>query len=403
MVHKQAQAVSGGRISARARSVPPSKIRRMFNMAERMPGVINLAVGQPDFATPPHIVTAAKTAMDEGHTRYTHSLGIIELRHAIAEKVRTTNGLPADEAWVAITVGAMEGLMLSLLTSLDTGDEVLLPNPGYTNFIGQVLLTGAVPVFYSLQPPDFQVDGAALSTLITDQTRAILVCSPANPTGAVLSRKSLDAVAALARQHDLLVYSDETYEALIYDGDHRSIGSFPGMADRTMSIYSFSKAYAMTGWRVGYIVAPPDVIQAMNVLQEHVVSCATSVSQYAALAALQGSQRCVDEMRAIYNQRRLYITQALNQLEGITCSLPRGAFYAFAETKQVSPSADALADWLLEEARVAVVPGTAFNTGGEGFLRFSYAASTEVLEAAIDRIDVALQRASHTRSTIQHV
>jgi aminotransferase len=387
-------------VAARALTVPPSKIRRVFNHAERIPGVVNLGVGQPDFATPSHIRAAAWAAMEAGHTRYTHTLGIPALRQRIAEKARAINGLPADEEWVVVTVGAMEGLILSLLTTLDPDDEVLIPNPGYTNFIGQVLLAGATPVSYPLQPPDYQVDIAALRPLITDRTRAILLCSPANPTGAVLGQATLEAVAAVAQERDLLVYSDETYEALIYDGEHVSIGSLPGMAERTISIFSFSKAYAMTGWRVGYIVAPPDLVRAMNVLQEHIVSCASSVSQYAALAALEGPQDCVAEMRAVYDRRRRYIVAALNQLEGIACPIPRGAFYAFPDIRRLSPSADAFADWLLEEAGVATIPGTAFNTGGEGFLRISYAASMEALQEGINRIAAVLDRIPRKQSAI---
>jgi aminotransferase len=378
--------------SARASSVPPSKIRRMFNLAERLPAVVNLAVGQPDFATPQHIVAAAKAATDAGHTRYTNALGLIELRQAIAEKVNAENGMHADSDWVAVTVGAMEGLLLTMMATLDPGDEVLIPNPGYTNFVGQVILAGANPVFYPLRSPDFQIEVEGLRRHITNRTRAILLCSPANPTGAVLSRESLEAVSSLARERDIMVYSDETYEALVYDGVHLSIGSFPGMADRTVSVFSFSKAYAMTGWRVGYVVAPPDLIHTMNVLQEHIVSCASSVSQHAALAALRGPQDCILEMRAIYNQRRRYIVEALNQLEGVVCPLPGGAFYVFAGISRLCTSSDAFADWLLEDAGVATVPGTAFNSGGEGFLRISFAASMETLHDAVGRIGEAIPR-----------
>jgi aspartate/methionine/tyrosine aminotransferase len=362
----------------------------MFNLAEHTPGAINLAVGQPDFATPTHIVDAAKEALDLGYTRYTHSLGIPPLREAIAQKALAQNGLEVDSSWVAVTVGAMEGLILSMLTTLDPGDEVLIPNPGYTNFIGQVLLAGATPITYPVRPPDFQVDTNILRSLISDRTRAILLCSPSNPTGAVLSRENLEAVAAVVREYQLLVYSDETYEALTYDGNHQSIGALPGMVEATISIFSFSKAYAMTGWRVGYVVGPPDVIETMNYLQEHMVSCASSVSQYAALAALEGPQDCVEEMVATYKERREYIVTALNHLRGVSCPMPSGAFYAFADVSQLHDSSDDLADSLLERARVATVPGTAFNSGGEGFLRISYAASVEVLEEAMDRIGRAL-------------
>jgi len=379
------------RISARARSVPASKIRRMFNLAEPMADVVSLAIGQPDFPTPAHIVAAAKAAMDRGHTRYTHGLGIPELRAAIAEKVRGRNGLTVDADCVAVTVGAMEGLILTLLATLDAGDEVLIPNPGYTNFMGQVLMVGATPISYPVVPPDFHIDIAALRGSITERTRVIILCTPANPTGAVLSLDNLQEVAAVAREHDLLVLSDETYEALVYDGHHVSIGGLPGMLDSTVSVFSFSKAYAMTGWRIGYVVAPHDLIQTMSVLQENVVSCASSVSQYAALAALEGPQTCVQEMLDIYNQRRHYMVDALNQMDGVQCPMPSGAFYAFPDISQLSASSDALADRLLRQAHVATVPGTAFNTRGEGFLRLSYATSMDTLQEAMERLHAGIQ------------
>jgi len=381
------------RISARARSVPASKIRRMFNMAEPMADVVSLAIGQPDFPTPAHIVAAAKAALDRGHTRYTHGLGISELRAAIAEKVRGRNGLTVDADCVAVTVGAMEGLILTLLTTLDAGDEVLIPNPGYTNFMGQVLMVGATPISYPVVPPDFHIDIAALRASITERTRVIILCTPANPTGAVLSLDNLQEVAAVAREHDLLVLSDETYEALVYDGHHVSIGGLPGMLDSTVSVFSFSKAYAMTGWRIGYVVAPHDLIQTMSVLQENVVSCASSVSQYAALAALEGPQDCVREMLDIYNQRRHYMVDALNQMDGVRCPMPSGAFYVFPDISQLSASSVDLADRLLRQAHVATVPGTAFNTRGEGFLRLSYATSMDTLQEAMERLHAGIQAA----------
>jgi aspartate/methionine/tyrosine aminotransferase len=379
-------------VSNRGLSIPPSKIRRMFNRAATMPDVVNLAVGQPDFDTPPHIIAAAERAMARGFTRYTYGLGIPELRAAIADKARNRNGLPIDQGWVGVTVGAMEALILAMFTTLDPGDEVLIPNPGYTNFEGQLLLAGAIPVSYPLDPPDYSVDRAVLTSLITDRTRAILVCSPSNPTGAVLGLDSMVALASVAREHGLLVYSDETYEDLIYEGSHYSIAALPDMAERTVSVFSFSKTYAMTGWRVGYLVAPPPLISAMNILQEHIVSCASSVSQYAALAALTESQDCVAEMREQYDERRHFLVTALDALPGISCPTPHGAFYAFPDISGLATSSDEFADWLLQEAHVALVPGSAFNTRGEGFVRISYAASLPKLREAVERLAAALDR-----------
>jgi aminotransferase len=381
-----------GWVSERALSVPPSKIRRMFNRAAELPDVINLAVGQPDFDTPPHVLEAARRAAERGETKYTHGLGIPALREATAEKVRTRNHIPVEYGSMAITVGAMEGIILAMLTVLQPGDEVLIPDPGYTNFAGQVLLAGATPVSYGLEPPDYGIDEAALHAQLSDRTRAILLCSPSNPTGAVLDRASIETVARIAQEHNLLVFSDETYEDLIYEGEHVSIGSLPGMAERTVSIFSFSKTFAMTGWRVGYVAAPPEVITTMNALQEHVVSCASSVSQHAALAALTGPQDCVVEMRTTYDRRRRRLVDALNAIDGFSCPLPRGAFYVFPDISAIDPSADTFADWVLDEARVAIVPGTAFNTRGEGHVRISYAASQEALDGGLERIKAALAR-----------
>jgi aminotransferase len=381
-----------GWVSERALSVPPSKIRRMFNRAAELPDVINLAVGQPDFDTPPHVLEAARRAAERGETKYTHGLGIPALREATAEKVRTRNHIPVEYGSMAITVGAMEGIILAMLTVLQPSDEVLIPDPGYTNFAGQVLLAGATPVSYGLEPPDYDIDEAALRAHVSDRTRAILLCSPSNPTGAVLDRASIETAARIAQEHNLLVFSDETYEDLIYEGEHVSIGSLPGMAERTVSIFSFSKTFAMTGWRVGYVAAPPEVITTMNALQEHVVSCASSVSQHAALAALTGPQDCVVEMRTTYDRRRRRLVDALNAVDGFSCPLPRGAFYVFPDISAIDPSADTFADWVLDEARVAIVPGTAFNTRGEGHVRISYAASQEALDGGLERIKAALER-----------
>jgi aminotransferase len=381
-----------GWVSQRALSVPPSKIRRMFNRAAELPDVINLAVGQPDFDTPRHVLEAARRAAEDGHTKYTHGLGIPELREAAAHKVRTRNAIPVERDWMAITVGAMEGIILAMLTVLQPGDEVLIPDPGYTNFAGQVLLAGATPVSYGLEPPDYEINEAVLRASLSERTTAILLCSPSNPTGAVLDRRSIEIVAKIAIEHDLLVFSDETYEDLIYEGEHLSIGSLPGMAERTVSIFSLSKSFAMTGWRVGYVAAPPEVITTMNALQEHVVSCASSVSQHAGLAALTGPLDCVIEMRTVYDRRRRWLVDALNAIDGFTCPLPRGAFYVFPDISAIDPSADHFADWVLDEARVAIVPGTAFNTRGEGHVRISYAASLEALEGGLERIEAALAR-----------
>ncbi len=384
------------RAGARARGVPPSLIRHMFDLAQDVPGAISLAVGEPDFPTPPHIVEAGQAALRDGWTRYSPNAGYRELREAIAEKLRKVNGLEVDPGTqVFVTVGAMEALMLTFLTALDSGDEVLVTDPCYCNYVSQLRLAGAVPVFVPTDPSrGYLPEADGLQAAITPRTRAILLNSPANPTGAVYPRDLLRAIAELAVRHDLLLVSDEAYEALVYgDMRHVSPGAFPGLAERTVSIYSFSKEYAMTGWRVGYLTGPAPLLKVMATVQEQVASCVNAAAQRAALAALTGPQDCVEAMRQAYERRRSLVVERLNRMPGVRCPRPDGAFYVFPDVRAITTDTVRLAERLLFDHKVVVSPGEAFGPRSAGFLRLSYASSEAHLGEGLDRLAAGLVRA----------
>jgi aspartate/methionine/tyrosine aminotransferase len=362
----------------------------MMGLAAKMPGVISLAVGQPDYDTPKHIVDACKAALDAGHTRYGPALGIPELRQAVARKLWRVNGIQADpDTQVIITVGAQEAIMLAMLVLLDPGDEVIMPDPIYTNYHGHVPLVSAREVLVPAREENgFMMAAEDIEAAITDRTRVLLFNSPCNPTGAVASRAALESYASIAQKHDLVVISDEAYESLVYgDARHISIATLPGMAGRTVSVYTFSKSYAMTGWRVGYLTGPASIVDEAHKIQEEVVSCPVTFVQYGAVAALEGPQDCIAEMVAEYDRRRRFTVDALRRIDGVTCVEPQGAFYVFANVSAFGLSSQDLAMCLLEKAAVATVPGTAFGPGGEGFLRLCYgSASMASLEEGTERI-----------------
>jgi aminotransferase len=383
-------------VSARARAVPASLIRHMFDLAPRVPGAVSLAVGEPGFPTPPHVVEAACAALRDGFTKYSPNAGYLDLREAIAEKTARVNGYDVDPASeVFVTVGAMEALTLTFMVGIDPGDEVVITDPSYTNFEGQITLAGGRPVFVPTDPargylPHLEDVAAA----ITPRTRAILVNSPSNPTGAVYPRDLLHGIAELAARHDLLLVSDETYGALTY-GDIRSVSpaSFPGLRERTVSIYSFSKEYAMTGWRIGYLTGPASMLRVMATVQEQMASCVNAATQRAALAALRGPQDCVETMRRAYQRRRDLVVERLNRMPGVRCPRPDGAFYAFPDVRAITRDTRALAERLLFDHRVVVSPGEAFGPRSAGFLRLSYASSDEDLAEGLDRLAAGLAAA----------
>ena len=380
-------------LSARVRSFPPSGIRRIFELS-RQPGVISLAIGEPDFDTPEHIRAAAKEALDRGETHYGLNLGEEDLRRAIADRMSAASGLEVDpETEVIVTIGGVEALYLAMQAILDPGDEVLIPDPGFMVYRSQTLLCDARPVGYPLRFENrFYPDPGEVESLVTPRTRILVVNSPGNPTGQLFTREIMEGLAAVAERHDLLVISDEVYDTIVYDGRRPiSFASLPGMRERTITINSFSKAYAMTGWRLGYAVAHPSLIQAMMKIHQIVAACAPTMLQSGAILALRSQQGFIAEMVREYQQRRDLITDLLNQVPGFRCHKPEGAFYAFPDISGTGMSSMELCEFLLRTARVGCVPGNTFGPMGEGFVRISYATARDKLEEAGRRMADALK------------
>lgn len=375
-------------LSNRTHEVEWSGIRIMFALADDIPGVVNLGIGQPDFDTPEFIREAAKQALDEGFTRYPPAKGFEDLRQAIAAKLKRENNITADPATdIYVAVGAMQVIFNSCLHLLNKGDEVIVIDPGY-DYYSQIRLFGGVPVTVPARESNlFKVDPDDIRAAVTDKTKLMIINTPSNPTGAIFDEKILRAIARIALDHDLFVLSDEPYEHILYDGHrHISIGSFDGMPERTISAFTLSKSYAMTGWRVGYTVAPPALIDEMEKLMEHMVSGVTAVAQRAALAAIEGPQDCVRDMVDTYDKRRRIVHEGLNAIEGIKCLMPESTFYAFPNISSFGLSSWEFARYLVTEHKVAVVPGSIFGRAGEGYVRLSFAASVEQLKEGIARI-----------------
>lgn len=376
-------------LSGRTHEVEWSGIRIMFALADEIPDVVNLGIGQPDFDTPEFIRDAAKLALDQGYTRYPPAKGFADLRQVIAGKLKRENNIIADpDTEIYVAVGAMQVIFNTCLHLLNKGDEVIVVDPGY-DYYSQIRLFGGVPVTVPAHESNrFKVDPADIKAAITDKTKLMIINTPSNPTGAIFDEEILRDIARTAMEHDLIVLSDEPYEHILFDGHrHISIGSFDGMAERTISAFTLSKSYAMTGWRVGYTVAPPAVIDEMEKLMEHMVSGVTAVAQRAALCAIEAPQDCVREMVATYDKRRRIVYEGLNAVDGIKCLQPESTFYAFPNIKSLGLSSWDLAKYLVKEHQVAVVPGSIFGNGGEGYVRLSFAASIEQLQEGIARIE----------------
>ena len=375
-------------ISKRSRQVQWSGIRVMFALADEIPGVINLGIGQPDFDTPDFIREAAKKALDEGYTRYPPAAGFKDLREAIARKLKRENHIIADpHSEIFVSVGAMQGVFNSALNLVNPEEEVIVIDPGY-DYYSQIGLFGGVAVPISVfEDNHFKADPADIKKAITKKTKLIIINSPSNPTGAIIDEEILIEISKIAQHYGIFVLSDEAYEHIIFDGKkHVSIGSFDGMKDLTISIYTFSKTYAMTGWRVGYVVANKNIIAEMEKLMEHMVSGVTAVAQRAALAAIEGPQDCVSDMVREYAIRRQVIYEGLNGIEGITCILPEATFYAFPNISKLGMTSWDFAKYLVKEYKVATVPGSIFGNQGEGFLRISFALDVPKLKEGISRI-----------------
>jgi aspartate/methionine/tyrosine aminotransferase len=356
--------------------------------------VVHLTVGRPDFDTPVHIKEAAKAALDAGMVHYTSNYGLPELRRAIADKLAADNGLDYDEREVLVVHGASQAISVAAHGFLGPGDEVLVPSPAYLNYFHVATMAGATAVPVPLRREnDFQVDPDEVAARVTPRTRMLVVTSPHNPTGAVTPPAVLERLAEIAVERDLLVLSDEIYEKLVYDGaEHASIAAMPGMRERTLTINGFAKAYSMTGWRIGYVAAPVELIDVMVRLVQYTTVCPTAFAQAGAVAALTGPQEAVAEMRAEFDRRRRLVVERLSAIPGVGGARLQGAFYAFPDVRAFGRDDDELADRLLREAAVAVVPGSAFGPGGEGHLRLSYATEYGRLAAGLDRLAEGLAR-----------
>jgi aminotransferase len=374
-------------ISHRVNRVPPSGIRRFFDIAATMDDVISLGIGEPDFDSPKQIIRAGIESLQRGETHYTSNAGIEELRRAIAGDLEQRYGQTYDPtSEILVTVGVSEGLYLALTAILDPGDEVIVPQPSFVSYLPEVVFAGGVPVAVRTTVENaFQVTGQEIEAAITPATKALLIGYPSNPTGAVMSRERLAEIARLADKHDLVVISDEIYDKLVYGTEHVCFPSLPGMHQRTILLQGFSKSHAMTGWRVGYAAAPDELLGAMLKVHQYTIMSAPTTSQWAALAALLQAEDEAQAMVAEYDRRRKLIVSGLNEI-GLSCFEPRGAFYAFPSIAATGMSDNEFADRLLQEERVAVVPGNAFGEAGHGFVRCSYATAYEKIEEALERM-----------------
>ncbi len=374
-------------ISQRANRIAPSGIRKFFELLASMEGVISLGVGEPDFTTPWHISEAAIYSLGKGYTMYTSNSGMPELRQELARYLEDSYDVRYDpDGELLITVGVSEGLDLVTRAILNPGDEVIMSDPCYVAYEPCVLLAGGETIKVPTnQDNDFEVSAADIEARITDKTKAILIGYPANPTGAVTSRDKLLQVAELALRHQLLVISDEIYARLVYGVEHTCFASLPGVKENTILLGGFSKAYAMTGWRIGYAAGPAEIIAAMTKIHQYTMMCVPTMSQIAAIEALRSGESSALEMVEDYNRRRGIIVKGLNDI-GLTCFEPRGAFYAFPSIKCTGMTSEEFAEKLLVEEKVAVVPGTAFGKCGEGYVRCCYATSLADIEEALSRM-----------------
>lgn len=380
--------MSRSRIADHVRTIPRSGIRDFFEIVQSMKEVISLGIGEPDFVTPWHIRESAIFSLEKGRTGYTSNLGAPRLRRAIAayvEKHFSVGYNPHDE--IIVTVGVSEAIDLALRALLNPGDEVLYHEPCYVSYSPSIQLAGGVPVAVATRAEDeFTLRAADLEKAITPKTRVLMLNFPTNPTGAVMPLEELKKIAGLAVKHDLVVLSDEIYSELTYDEvPHHSIAALPGMKERTVFLHGFSKAFAMTGWRIGYACGPADIIEAMMKIHQYSILCAPVMAQEAALEALERGQRSMERMREEYRLRRNLIVTSLNEA-GIPCHLPKGAFYVFPDIRGTGMTSRDFALQLLEEKKVAVVPGTAFGPSGEGYVRCSYATALDQIKIAVSRI-----------------
>jgi len=389
------------RVNPVVRSIPPSGIRKFFDMVTEMKGVISLGVGEPDFVTPWHIREGCIYSLEKGYTMYTSNQGLLELREEIVRDLDISYGVTYDaRREVMITVGVSEGLDLAIRALVSPGDEVLIPEPSYVSYAPTTTLAGGVPVAMpTTVENDFRLTAESVEKKITPKTKILLLCYPNNPTGAVLRRRDMLEIAEVVRRHDLIVISDEIYDKLTYVGSHTCFPSIPGMQDRTVLLNGFSKAYAMTGWRIGYAAANPYFIEAMNKIHQYGILCAPITAQMAALEALKNGRDGMIRMVQQYNRRRHMVMQSFKEM-GLHCFEPGGAFYAFPDITPTGLTSEEFAERLLMEEKVAVVPGNAFGPSGEGYVRCSYAASMEDLSEAFRRMTSLVRRSGVRPKTV---
>lgn len=380
-------------LTERVKEIKPSGIRKFFDIAATMEGVVSLGIGEPDFPTPLKIQDVGIKSIKEKGTAYTANVGLIELRRSISRYLERRFALEYNpENEILVTVGASEAVDLALRAIIEPGDEVLVPEPTYVSYAPTAILAGGVAVSVpTYEKDDFRLTAETIEALITPKTKAIIFCYPNNPTGAVMEKQDLQEIAAVLRKHNILVISDEIYAELVYGIKHTSIASLPGMAERTLLISGFSKAFAMTGWRLGYACGPVELLSAMKKIHQYVIMCAPTMSQWAAIEALENGMPEVDQMVAEYNRRREVIVGGFRKM-GLSCFEPKGAFYCFPRISDFGLSSDDFCTKLLESEKVAVVPGSAFGASGEGFIRCSYAYSVEAIEEALHRIERFIQK-----------
>ena len=378
-------------------NIAPSGIRKFFDIVSEMPEAISLGVGEPDFDTPWKIREEAIYSLERGRTFYTSNAGLSELRQAVCDYAAKKYDLHYDMKECVITIGGSEAIDIAFRSILNPGDEVVIVQPCFVSYAPCVILAGGTPVYLNLSvDTEFKLTVEALDSVVTDKTKAIIMCFPNNPTGAIMTKEELEPIADYIKEKDILVVSDEIYSELTYGGSHYSIAAFPDMKERSIVISGFSKTFAMTGWRLGYALAPREIMRQMVKIHQFAIMAAPTVSQYAAIQALTDCDDEVDEMREAYNQRRRYLLKAFERMK-LDCFEAKGAFYMFPSIREFGMSSDDFAMKLLEEEQLAVVPGSAFGECGEGFIRISYAYSIQELKEALQRIERFITRLREKR------
>ncbi|KHF41075.1 aminotransferase [Halalkalibacter okhensis] len=384
---------TNSRLSHRVQQIKPSGIRRFFDLASKMDNIISLGVGEPDFVTPWNVREASISSLERGFTAYSANAGIIELRREISSYMTKRFSVQYDpESEILVTVGASEAIDIGMRAILNEGDEVIIVEPSFVSYVPLVQMAGGVPISVGTNNEDnFKVSAKQIEAAITDRTKALMLCFPNNPTGATMNREEMLEIALLAEKHDLLVFSDEIYAELSYDECHVSFASLPNMKERTILISGFSKSFAMTGWRLGFVLAPEDLLAAMLKLHQYSLMCAPTMAQYGALEALKSGMDDLERMKQSYKQRRNYVVKSFKEI-GLSCHMPGGAFYAFPSIEKTGLTSEQFAEKLLLEERVAVVPGHVFGAGGEGHIRCSYATSMDNLEQSVERMERLLKK-----------